>query len=282
MTQFKLTDELIEKIIDILENQDAQHFINGYALPNWDSGDGYKLREDFCSALYPSIIKQSLSSALHNGRGAFRNFKDVLNKYPSTKKLWECYKQKHFRVLIQNWYNNLCISWGLEIFPCDDDKIIDASDILKEDFRFETIKGCEECGILSEYFNDYYDNDLDKTSNDSHVIYLWRAMCKCIKKEVIFVCYTQDGEVAGVLSIGNFSKYCDEGSLYNDYIITEFFVKSESRGLGIATQLVAMCIAFCNEAHKNLIAPFVTDEIAHILELNDFTKVCNCYMLIKG
>ena len=92
---FELTPKLEGEILQALENQEQTFLVDSenavlvpadrglsgnedsfYALPEWNSSQGFSLREEFVSTLHPSIAKDELQRILHSGRGVFRSFKE--------------------------------------------------------------------------------------------------------------------------------------------------------------------------------------------------------------
>lgn len=282
MNEFQLTDTLIDEIITVLEDQNIQQkTINGYPLPPWDSAAGYELREEWCNTLYPSDTKKALKDALHSGRGAFHSFKETLKVYRGAQKLWDLYKKRKMRALIGVWYNELCAQWGLESLPIDDDEVFDAADLLKTDFDFSIVKGesIENGGSsprLPIVINDPALKNGDEGGKDDAsraVMALWDALAALVSVETQFLCSADNDEVAGMLFVGKFSNECGARA------ITRLFVRDKWRGLGIASQLLAMCIDYYKHLCHNIIAPFASDDISRLLESNGFTKVYNCYIL---
>src|SRR5574344_1707862 len=98
---FSLTDELLNDIIASLDDQTKQYAVDDekntiiekvnhvevdnekiYSLPEWTSAEGFELRDKFVNSLHTPIAYDELQSVLHSGRGVFRNFRDVLKKFP--------------------------------------------------------------------------------------------------------------------------------------------------------------------------------------------------------
>ena len=94
---FTLTESLVDEIITALENQEQQFLVDAaqnklvqktgdfkeddelfYALPEWDSAAGFKLREDFVTKLNSPLAHEALQEVLHSGRGVFKNFRNVI------------------------------------------------------------------------------------------------------------------------------------------------------------------------------------------------------------
>ena len=151
---FELTETLADDIIFAMEDQsseslvDSQHgvVVNAYnddcdredegryySVPQWTSEDGFNLMEEFTSDLHVPQAREALLSALHSGRGVFRNFKSVLKSYPEVEKKWFAFKNKEMRRCVNDWYNGLRESWGLEKL---NQTVEETADLLHDDFLF--------------------------------------------------------------------------------------------------------------------------------------------------
>ena len=107
---FELTDKLTNQIIEALENQEQEFVVdaenstlvckesvssdnaNYYSLPQWNSTEGFNLRQEFVSNLHAPLVREELQKILHSGRGVFKNFKLTLKQYPEVEKLYEAIK----------------------------------------------------------------------------------------------------------------------------------------------------------------------------------------------
>ncbi|MDR0447178.1 MAG: GNAT family N-acetyltransferase [Treponema sp.] len=115
---------------DELDDDDGTRYIS---LPEWDSASGFRLMERFAAGLRNPMVREELSSALGQGKGVFRAFKNTLARYPETEKLWFVYKEKEMRREIIRWYNGLREEWGLEKIGIEPE---DTEDLVLEDFCF--------------------------------------------------------------------------------------------------------------------------------------------------
>ena len=131
---FELTDLLNDDIISAMENQDVEYVVDAaagqlvisdsdghmpdderyYILPEWGPSDGFELRENFVKNLHSPLAREELQSALHSGRGVFKNFRNVLKNYPEIDKRWHIFKHRFMSARINEWYNSLREIWGLE------------------------------------------------------------------------------------------------------------------------------------------------------------------------
>jgi predicted GNAT family acetyltransferase len=113
------------------EDDDEDYTERFIALPEWSANDGFRLMEKFALELKNPVVKMELSQALNKGKGVFRFFKDVLEQYPESEKLWFRFKNKKMKNKITAWYNLLREEWGLE--PLGDEPE-DISLLVLEDF----------------------------------------------------------------------------------------------------------------------------------------------------
>jgi ribosomal protein S18 acetylase RimI-like enzyme len=148
---FELDDILIDDILFHMENQDGVFFLDTQkgqviegidvnnehliALPEWTPADGYRLMEKFAAGLKNPVIRQELSAALNRNKGVFRAFRDVLEQYPETEKMWFSFKEKKMKNEVIVWYNSLREEWGLEpagIEPEDNSSLVLEDFVLRE------------------------------------------------------------------------------------------------------------------------------------------------------
>ena len=183
--RFELDNTLMDEILFFMENQDGDFLFdtknlfvfdinnndfdeepdlndeNRYiSLPEWDSNSGYRLMEKFAAGLKNPLTRQELSAALNRNKGVFRAFRDVLEHYPETEKLWTNYKEKEMKREIIIWYNSLRTLWEMEPIGLEPE---DSYSLVLEDFTFreeseytinaETAAG-ETAGTISAAVND--------------------------------------------------------------------------------------------------------------------------------
>jgi len=123
-------------IVDIKNNDyddetdfdDDERFI---LIPDWTTNDGYRLMEKFTANLKSPVVRQELSDTLNSKKKVFRAFKDILEQYPETGKLWLTFKKKEMKNKISAWYNSLREEWGLEPLGVEPE---DNSALVLEDF----------------------------------------------------------------------------------------------------------------------------------------------------
>ena len=107
---FDLTDSLSDDILFAMEDQQNSRAVdatkgcvvssdsveidevNYYALPEWSSGDGFSVLQEFTNNLHSPLAREELKRVLSGGRGVFRRFKDVIKSYPEVEHKWHVYK----------------------------------------------------------------------------------------------------------------------------------------------------------------------------------------------
>ena len=154
---FKLSPELINKILFAMENQNTVFVLDTEAgnvvpstsivsgqeryidLPRWSSNDGYRLRENFAMQLADQDISHELLNTLNIGKGVFRAFKEVLRKYPEIEGQWMNYKNLELKRVICRWYNALKEELRLSSIGEEPEE---TGDLVVEDFIFQTYKDC--------------------------------------------------------------------------------------------------------------------------------------------
>ena len=262
---FKLTEVLLEAIIQALENQEESFLVDAekaclvsarentpdderfYSLPTWNSADGFGLMEEFSRNLHNPLARESLLNVLHSGRGVFRNFKDELKNYPVIERRWNLFKNKKMRLFVDDWYNSLCEVWGLEKL---DIEIEDTDYVLLDDFEFFPYKN-EDSGFISSVLDsadDYEKNwpyEIDAAVRD-----LWKKWFLLFPSEAQsgFVSYTLSNEFAGFITVSPVSERSAD-----TVVITGFYVSEKFRGLGIGTELLGKCLSDLKSQNKKWI-----------------------------
>lgn len=294
---FALTDSLVTELLNALDNQETTFLVDAeqgklvekasvetdyeinnkfYELPEWNSSDGFKIREDFTSSLHSPIAKDELQEVLHSGRGVFRNFRYVLRNYPEVEKRWHLYKNRIMRSYINQWYNGLCEVWGLErldYIPESDENL------LHDDFSFRQYNTQSDRNTIILHVNKTFYNE-QKSLPDvlkSALYEMWRTQFESADDsgQTGFVCQSLTEDFAGCITASAVSKNQEQV-----YKITGLFVPEQFRGLGIATELLSMCLLKLKKSGtKFLIMPeIVTPEIIEPLLLqNGFEKIGSGY-----
>jgi len=285
---FELDKIIIDEIIFYMENQDGDfvidtrdgqiydiegdltddneeldfaddHFIS---LPDWSSGDGYRLMERFVAALKNPVLRQELSSALNRSRGDFRAFRDILSQYPETEKQWFNFKDREMKNEVINWYNSLREEWGLKPIGNEPE---DNTSLVEEDFEIKQLivvdDDCKICGDLCT---------IDKSE-------LLGSNEQCCEGQlgICFIAKTANGELAG--------KICS--SIKDDLVtINIFSVKEEYRCLGIGKTLLSKLLEKADKKNLNvrIDLPIESDFFSRALLLEEFKPVMQRFLRNKG
>lgn len=298
---FELTEKLVEDVIFAMENQNSLFVFDaekgeitavdseivvddlvekekGFTLPSWDSEDGFNLREEFVQTVTDAKIRTELRQVLTNGRGVFRNFKNVLKQYPQTDRQFYSFKEKKMRSVVYDWYNSLRESWGLESLNCDTD---DFSDLTREDFQFSGYNPSEdkdcivrEAGDIAEEIKAGFPDE----AGDA-IAQLWLRRFNYFTREKTegVVCRTLSDDFAGCLLFS-----LAESSQNTAAFFTVCFVKQNYRGIGIARELFSKCIPDLKKrgVHYFIIAEVsVPDYLEPLLTRCGFEKKGSVYLV---
>ncbi len=265
---FNLTEKLANEIVQALENQEQTFMVRAenstlvpfdsasldehifYSLPEWDSKNGFELRESFVRKLHSPIAKEELQRILYSGRGVFKNFKNELKNYPEVEKLWHRYKNKKMLELINNWYNSLREVWGLEKL---EKELEETSGLVEEDFTFcqytqnhknEIIKN-----LYSAAFFGQSEDDIPQAISET-VFDIWRKQFDNGEnnEQTGIICHSLLNEFAGCITSAPVSKRTEKV-----VVITSFFVPLKFRGLGIGTQLLTSYLSLLRTLNKKWI-----------------------------
>lgn len=285
---FQLTESLTDEIIQALENQEQQFTVDAlsvtlqkadlcsadddrfYALPEWNSEQGFELRQDFVNSLHSDVVQRALRDILHSGRGVFRNFKNELKQYPEIEKVWHRYKHNRMRDFVGEWYNGLREIWGLEKLEQAPE---DYENLLQDDFAFQKYCSENERDIIL-HFSDAA-NDFDSSCHQAireTVIELWKRQFSAAvpERQTGFICRTLSKEFAGCITAAPVLKRTE-----NVVVITSFFVRQKFRGLGIGTELLERCLSELKvlEMEWILLAnTIIPDSMEHVLIRSGFQK----------
>ena len=295
--QFELTDSLTDEIISAMENQDVEYAVYAaegqlvisdsdgntpddemyYSLPEWGPSDGFDLREEFVNNLHQPLAREELQSALHSGRGVFKNFRNVLKNYPEIDKRWHIYKHNYMSARINEWYNSLREIWGLEKL----DQFSELDDTLvHDDFSFkEYDSAADEKTILLNITADSCEDDTLPLEVNKAFYGLWRNQFEEMNAngQTGFICSSLTDEFAGCITSSPLVENQE-----NLVAITSLFVPEQFRGLGIGTELIEMCVSSLKNCGKewvfipNSIAP---DLLQPLLTRTGFRKMNSGYIL---
>ena len=298
--QFELTDSLIDDIISAMENQDVEYAVDAaegqlvisdsdghipdddqyYSLPEWGPSDGFELREDFVNNLHSPLAREELQSAMHSGRGVFKNFRNVLKSYPEIDKRWHIFKHRSMSARINEWYNSLREIWGLEKLdqlPESDESLV------HDDFSFKEYDSAADRKtiLLNITAGACEDESLPPEVNEAFYG-LWKASFEGAseKNQTGYICFSLSDEFAGCITTSPLLENREQV-----YVITNLFVPEQFRGLGIGTELIEMCITSLQNCGKkwvlvpNLFAP---DILQPLLTRTGFRKINSGYLLSLG
>ena len=263
--QFELSEALIDDILFAMEDQEGEFYLDTVEgvvaggsdcldffdenfddddgeggeryidLPEWDSASGFRLMEHFAAGFRNPLVREELSSALSQGRGVFRAFKNSLSRYPEAEKLWFSFKEKEMRREIIRWYNGLREEWGLEKIGMEPEE---TADLVLEDFRFRPFR--EEDIAKAEELQRCCLEEYRKNLTETGAGFLTGVLLKEIQAfrfdaslgapfEKAMTVESGGGEFAGYIS----------GIIRDSVLfIQNLEVKAEYRGLGIGEALL--------------------------------------------
>ncbi len=295
--QFELTDALTDDIISAMENQDVEYVVDAqehqlvvsdsdgntpdegrfYSLPEWGPSDGFGLREEFVNNLHAPLAREELQSAMHSGRGVFKNFRNALKNYPEIDKRWHIYKHRFMSARINDWYNSLREIWGLEKL----DQLPESDDTLvHDDFSFKEYDSAadKQTVLLNITAGSCEDDTLPPEVNRAFYG-LWRTQFENSNagNQTGYICSSLSDEFAGCITVSPLVQ-----SQETIVMITSLFVPEQFRGLGIGTELIEMCISSLKDCGKewvllpNTLAP---DILQPLLIRTGFRKINSGYIL---
>jgi ribosomal protein S18 acetylase RimI-like enzyme len=252
---FELTDSLVDDIIFAMEDQNSQNFVDSnrakvvdssenddfYPLPAWSSEDGFNLMESFVENCHSPLARSELKLCLESRRGVFRNFKDVLKSYPEVEKKWFLYKKKIMASKINEWYNDLRESWGLEKIE-QSDFGEETEELVQDDFEFreyDSVRDGEFVRRGIEKLAEEYENQFEGEIGTALRELNFRASgFSADENKYGFVCYSQTEDFLGCILVA----LCPPNAK-KTVVITDFFVNQDFRGLGIGKQLLSECFS---------------------------------------
>lgn len=293
--KFELTESLENEIKTALENQDAKFLVDAgagclvqadgenksdniqfYELPAWNSANGFKLREDFVSALNAPIAKEELQEVLHSGRGVFKNFRLILKKYPEVEKKWFLYKNQVLGLYINNWYNELREIWGLEkldYIPESDEYLV------HDDFTFVDYDSDVDNENIVQQLNAFFSGEGEDLPEELRAAFfeIWKQgfIIAESKGQTGIICRSLSDDFAGCITASPVP-----GKQDDIMMLTTLFVPVNFRGLGIGTELLSMYLTQLKENGKKWILmpnTITTDIIRPLLIGTGFKKVGSVY-----
>jgi DNA polymerase III alpha subunit len=160
------TGEIIQIFDDIMDpdekefledkvNEGGERYI---AIPNAKSYEGYQEMEDFIETVNSVKLKERLYKAITK-KGAFKQFKDVLNSYPKERERWFKFKDEMVMARVNEWLEK----GGIEIIPQKPIEIkeissreISESKEIEESWKGFCARGCLECDNEEEFKERYF------------------------------------------------------------------------------------------------------------------------------
>lgn len=97
-------EDEVELAMEILLDEKGRYV----CIPPRKSSEAFKVMVGFIEEVTDPILKKALTDAL-NGKGAFRNFKNVLLNYPKERKKWHSYNAKEMKNVIIKWLESIGI-----------------------------------------------------------------------------------------------------------------------------------------------------------------------------
>ncbi|WP_407425196.1 GNAT family N-acetyltransferase [Treponema sp.] len=299
--QFDLTESVIEEIIFSMENQDGEYLFdsenlcvvpldalmlceqeelyeneNMYSLPSWSSSDGFNLMEKFAESLHNSIVQKELLQVLANGRGVFRNYKNVLKQYPQIEQRFHSFKNKEMRAVVYEWYNVLRESWGLEKLDQDFEEY---DELTREDFEFCEYSHEKDGGCVLKEAEKIADEIKSEIKGEVAfaIAHFWLRKFEYEKPSAVFgiICRTLAQDFAGCILFSDCSSFA-KGVV----ALTSVFVNQNYRGLGIARELFSRGISSLKEhgIHQIIIADSaLPDFLEPLIERCGFEKTGSVY-----
>jgi hypothetical protein len=79
------------------------------AIPRLESWESYGDMQDFMATVRDAHLRERLAAAIQ-GRGAFRRFKDVLERYPHERERWFTFQHDRMTQRAREWLESLGIA----------------------------------------------------------------------------------------------------------------------------------------------------------------------------
>lgn len=262
---FALTDSLTDQILFCMENQESVYAVdaaegktveiqsdaeadeeNIYSIPSWTSDDGFELMEAFANSLHHPMAKNELKTVLASRRGVFKNFKNVLKAYPEVEKKWFLFKNKEMKSHVAAWYNDLCVSWGLEQLEQVSSDSEDTDELVEDDFEFseyDSLKDGESVERARKFFREELVEQYFAEAG-STAAFLHENLSTFAKEDEKsgFVCRSISSDFLGCALV---SRSPDPAK--KTVVFTDFFVVQNYRGLGIGKKLLENCLSILKQ-----------------------------------
>ena len=291
--RFELDGALMDDILFYMENQEGDFLIdtqegqvidinnNDYdeepdyndderflELPEWSPREGFRLMEKFTAGLKNPVLRHELSLALSRNKGVFRFFKNVIEQYPETEKLWFNYKEREMKREVVAWYNALREEWGLEPIGNEPE---DTSSLVLEDFVLREGKETdyEKASALHKLCVDEREDKEISGVCESTNPYLFNG-------EFSFIAETANGDFCGYICAVK-----DSSSLLR---ICALEVKSEYRGMGLGKTLLSKLLEKADEKHFPVTIDLPADReyFSRTLLLEEFKPCVQRFARVKN
>lgn len=307
---FELSDSLLDDIIYSMEDQDVDQVIDAetgsisfvgndgvdgwvseealdkekdryYALPEWNSNDGFDLLRDFTNNLHSPLAREDLRRAINGGRGVFRRFKDVIKSYPEVERKFFVFKENRMKARVVEWYNRLRESWGMEKLEfSESDASEETDELVLNDFIFreyDSVKDRNDIVCGSDFVAEEYSRQFSLELGEA-VAEMWRKLSSARRCEDKFgyVCHSHADEFTGCLLFS----FCPS-SAKQTVALTDFFVLQDYRGLGIGEELLSKCLPMLKSRGIQWILisnTIIPDSMEHLLERFGFDRLGSGYL----
>jgi len=282
--RFELDNPLTDEILFYMENQNGEFLLdtqkmqiidinnNDYdeepdyndderftPLPGWSPSDGFRLMEKFTAGLKNPVLRHELSLALNSKKSVFRHFKNVIEQYPETEKLWFAHKEKEMKREVLAWYNALREEWGLEPVGSEPE---DTSSLVLEDFILR-----EAVDADGEKASELHKLCIEE-KDDEAMLAIYESMNPyTFPGDLAFVAESANGDFSGFICAVK-----DAPSTLRVYAIE---VKPEYRGLGLGKALLSKLLekAGGQKFRVTVDLPSGSEHFARALHLEEF-KPC--------
>ena len=298
---FELTQSIIDDIIFSMEDQNAEFAFdskntcvisldtiseteidsqdeNLYPLPVWDSDDGFEIMEKFAESVRIPKVREELQQVLANGRGVFRNFKNVLKQYPHIEKRFHAFKKSEMRSVVVEWYNSLRESWGLEKLNQDFEEY---NELIQEDFEFQPYNHQKDNDCVITEANKVAEEIKADFSGSTGVAiaHFWLRKFNYEKPSDIdgIICRTLSEEFAGCLLFTKCESFAKKV-----VALTAIFVNQNYRGLGITRELFSRGIFYLKDQGIQsfiIVDSVIPDYLEPLLTRCGFERKGSAYVL---
>lgn len=257
----RLTRELADQIVFGMENQghvfcldlDTQTVVPDppgltdadaryVRLPAWRPVDGYNLMARFVASLRNPIYRERLRTILGSGRGAFRQFKDVIGEREDIERLWLAFKRREMTGTVTEWVNDLRELWGLERLELSEDE--ETLPLIASDFVIsEGDEGHADLvrALDRDAFTENYESDSEQLVNLLYNYHRAGIPEPGSPDSAILVAETPGREIAGFV----WAVTLRHGEIVVS-VVAQLYVLPEYRGMGLARALLREHLLRCH------------------------------------